>query len=62
MSERDSLSPFAILAYGMDGDFFPVLSIYTMPPAVESQRYRIPFAAFLICVDTVVMVKVSGEL
>ena len=62
MSERDSLSPFAILAYGMDGDFFHVPSIYTMLPAVESQRHRIPFAAFLDCVDAVVMVKVSSDM
>jgi len=61
MSERDSLSPFAILAYGMDGDLFPVPSIYTMLPAVEPQRYRIPCVAFLICVDAVVMLKVSSE-
>jgi len=62
MSERDSLPPFAILAYVMDGDFFPVPSIYTMLPAVKPQRSRIPCAAFLICVDAVVMVKVSSDM
>lgn len=62
MSERDSLSPFAIPAYDMDGDFFHVPSIYTMLPAVQSQRYRISCAAFLICVDAVVMVKVSSDM